>query len=67
MVSLCQSGHQKNTNLASLWKLLVVTDRKPGNQMWTNTNRIIPELLCELFIFGRCERLDGLLLHAHGE
>lgn len=35
--------------------------------MWNNTNRTVPERLCELFIFGLCERLDGLLLHAHGE
>lgn len=53
--------------------LLVVTDTKPekkikpGNEMWNNTNRTVPERLCELFVFGLRERLDGLLLHAHGE
>lgn len=35
--------------------------------MWNNTNRTVPERLCELFVFGLRERLDGLLLHAHGE
>lgn len=39
MVSLFQSGYHNNTNLTSLWKLLLVTDRKPekkiksGNEM----------------------------------
>lgn len=33
MVSLFQSGCHNNTNLPSLWKLLLVTDRKPEKKI----------------------------------